>query len=114
MLISLYSPKGSYDGVFLANYGYINLFDQLTRVPGIGNVDIRRGPVCNAAVGKARPAREARHHRSRHYYRRAKAEHGQPGRAGRRRTDSQWTEIHLHGAGAGPIANAGGIWRDRR
>src|SRR5213082_3514442 len=40
MLISLYSPKGSYDGIFLANYGYINLFDQLTRVPGIGNVQI--------------------------------------------------------------------------
>ena len=40
MLIALYSPKGSYDGIFLANYGYINLFDQLTRVPGIGNVQI--------------------------------------------------------------------------
>jgi hydrophobic/amphiphilic exporter-1 (mainly G- bacteria), HAE1 family len=40
MLISLYSPKGTYDGVFLANYGYINLFDQLTRLPGIGNVQI--------------------------------------------------------------------------
>jgi len=40
MLISVYSPKGSYDGTFLANYGYINLFDPLTRVPGIGNVQI--------------------------------------------------------------------------
>jgi len=40
LLISIYSPKGTYDGVFLANYGYINLFDQLTRVPGIGNVQI--------------------------------------------------------------------------
>src|SRR5947208_2278513 len=40
MLIALYSPKGSYDGTFLANYGYINLFDPLTRVPGIGNVQI--------------------------------------------------------------------------
>src|SRR6201993_2731816 len=40
MLISLYSPKGSYDNIFLANYGYINLFDQLTRLPGIGNVQI--------------------------------------------------------------------------
>src|SRR6201995_3965198 len=40
MLISLFSPKGSYDGTFLANYGYINLFDPLTRVPGIGNVQI--------------------------------------------------------------------------
>src|SRR5438874_1917472 len=42
MLISIYSPKGSYDGTFLANYGYINLFDPLTRVPGIGNVQIFR------------------------------------------------------------------------
>src|SRR5438046_3305912 len=40
MLIALYSPKGSYDGIFLANYGYINLFDQLTRVPGIGSVQV--------------------------------------------------------------------------
>ncbi len=40
MLVSLYSPKGTYDNVFLANYGYINLFDQLTRLPGIGNVQI--------------------------------------------------------------------------
>jgi hydrophobic/amphiphilic exporter-1 (mainly G- bacteria), HAE1 family len=40
MLISLYSPKGTYDNIFLANYGYINLFDQLTRLPGIGNVQI--------------------------------------------------------------------------
>src|SRR5437762_5712720 len=38
MLIALYSPKGSYDGTFLANYGYINLNDPLTRLPGIGNV----------------------------------------------------------------------------
>src|SRR6266852_1188156 len=40
MLVSLYSPNGTYDGIFLANYGYINLFDQLTRVPGIGNVQV--------------------------------------------------------------------------
>src|ERR687887_48839 len=40
MLISLYSPKGTYDNIFLANYGYINLVDQLTRVPGISNVQV--------------------------------------------------------------------------
>ena len=34
MLISLYSPTGIYDSKFLANYAYINLNDQLTRVPG--------------------------------------------------------------------------------
>src|SRR5438270_11427313 len=40
MLVSLYSPKGTYANIFLANYGYINLFDELTRLPGIGNVQI--------------------------------------------------------------------------
>jgi HAE1 family hydrophobic/amphiphilic exporter-1 len=40
MLISLYSPNGTYDGVFLSNYAYINLVDQLTRVPGISNIQV--------------------------------------------------------------------------
>src|SRR5213075_843055 len=40
MLLLLYSPRGSYDGVFLANYAYINLVDQLTRIPGLGNVQV--------------------------------------------------------------------------
>jgi HAE1 family hydrophobic/amphiphilic exporter-1 len=40
MLISLYSPKESYDAKFLANYAYINLNDQLTRIPGIGSVQV--------------------------------------------------------------------------
>jgi HAE1 family hydrophobic/amphiphilic exporter-1 len=40
MLISLNSPHGTYDGRFLSNYAYINLNDQLTRVPGIGSVQI--------------------------------------------------------------------------
>jgi HAE1 family hydrophobic/amphiphilic exporter-1 len=40
MVIGLYSPHGTYDAQFLANYAYINLNDQLTRVPGIGNVQV--------------------------------------------------------------------------
>ncbi len=40
MVMGLYSPNGTYDGKFLANYSYINLNDQLTRVPGIGNVQV--------------------------------------------------------------------------
>ncbi len=40
MLVSLNSPKQTYDNIFLANYAYINLVDQLTRVPGISNVQI--------------------------------------------------------------------------
>ena len=40
MLIALYSPKNSYDSRFLANYAYINLNDQLTRVKGVGSVQV--------------------------------------------------------------------------
>ncbi len=40
MLISLYSPNSTYDAKFLSNYAYINLNDQLTRVPGIGSVQV--------------------------------------------------------------------------
>ena len=40
MLISLFSPSGAYDSKFLANYAYINLYDQLSRVPGIGSVQV--------------------------------------------------------------------------
>src|SRR5512136_111095 len=38
MVVALYSPKGTYDATFLANYAYINLNDQLTRVPGIASI----------------------------------------------------------------------------
>jgi hydrophobic/amphiphilic exporter-1 (mainly G- bacteria), HAE1 family len=40
MLFDLYSPNGAYDSEFLANYAYINLNDQLTRVPGIASVSV--------------------------------------------------------------------------
>src|SRR5438552_10579430 len=40
MLVDLYSPNGTYYGILLANYDYINLVDQLTRVPGISNVQV--------------------------------------------------------------------------
>jgi hydrophobic/amphiphilic exporter-1 (mainly G- bacteria), HAE1 family len=40
MLIDLYSPRSTYDNIFLANYAYINLVDELTRVPGISRVQV--------------------------------------------------------------------------
>jgi HAE1 family hydrophobic/amphiphilic exporter-1 len=43
MLISVYSPNGSYDANFLTNYCGINLRDQLLRIPGIAQVDLFGG-----------------------------------------------------------------------
>jgi HAE1 family hydrophobic/amphiphilic exporter-1 len=38
ILISLFSPKGTYNGLFLGNYALINVNDALYRVPGVGQV----------------------------------------------------------------------------
>src|SRR5260370_9260010 len=40
MLVALYSPQGTYDGRFLANYAFINLTDPITRSYGIGQVQV--------------------------------------------------------------------------
>ena len=54
MLLALYSPRGTYDGKFLSNYAYINLNDQLLRVPGIAMVNVfGAGPVRDPDLGKA-------------------------------------------------------------
>jgi len=37
-VVSLYSPEGTYDSLFLSNYATINVVDTLARVPGVGEV----------------------------------------------------------------------------
>lgn len=40
VVLGLYSPNGSYDGLWLANYGYINLVDAIKRIKGVGEVQV--------------------------------------------------------------------------
>src|SRR5713226_7933716 len=40
MLVALYSPKGSYNSLFLANYANININDALYRIQGVGEVRV--------------------------------------------------------------------------
>jgi HAE1 family hydrophobic/amphiphilic exporter-1 len=40
MVIALTSPKGTYDQNFLVNYGNINLKDEISRLPGVGRVQV--------------------------------------------------------------------------
>ena len=37
-VVALYSPKHSYDDLFLSNYATINIIDTLKRIPGVGDV----------------------------------------------------------------------------
>ncbi len=55
MLIAVYSPHGTYDANFLANYAYINLADPHSAFAGHRQrAGIRRRPIRDAIVGKAR------------------------------------------------------------
>ncbi len=38
LIVSLYSPKGTYDALFLGNYATINVNDAIYRVPGVGQI----------------------------------------------------------------------------
>ena len=40
IMFALYSPKGTYDNIFLANYSYININDKMTRIKGIASVTV--------------------------------------------------------------------------
>ncbi len=39
-IVTLTSPSGQYDSLYLANYATINLKDDLSRLPGVGNVSV--------------------------------------------------------------------------
>ena len=39
-IVSLFSPDNRYDGLYLSNYATINLVNELSRVPGVGNVAV--------------------------------------------------------------------------
>ncbi|MBQ5854948.1 MAG: efflux RND transporter permease subunit [Alistipes sp.] len=39
--IAVYSPNGTYDRTFIANYIKINLVPAISRIPGVGDIDVR-------------------------------------------------------------------------
>jgi HAE1 family hydrophobic/amphiphilic exporter-1 len=43
MVIAFYSPHATYNRNFLTNYAYINYVDELSRVPGVGRVQVFGG-----------------------------------------------------------------------
>ena len=43
MLASITSPKKTYDKLYLSNYATLNIADPLSRVPGVGGVELRIG-----------------------------------------------------------------------
>ena len=115
MWVALYSPHGTYDARFLANYAYINLVDPILRSTRRRQRErLRLRPIRDALMGKTRHLGQAGHHRPRDRQRHSSAKHREPDREGRRRACSQRPGIHLFGARPGPSRLAGRIRSDRR
>ncbi len=112
MMLALYSPRGTYDSSFMSNYAYINLSDELARLPGIARVQVFGAgqyamrvwakPDKLAKLGVTVPQIIAAIQ---------SAEHGESRRTGRRRTDSTRPGIHLHGAHEGTVDESGRVRR---
>ena len=114
MLVALYSPTDSYDSTFLANYAYINVLDQLTRVPGIASATVFGAgqyamrywvkpdqlAKLNVTVGDVIKAVQS-------------PEHGEPGGYDRRGARAQGPGLHLLGPRAGAPHDPRGVRRDR-
>ena len=50
LLISLISPKGTYDASFLTNYATINIIDALARIRGVGQAEVFGGSITEYAM----------------------------------------------------------------
>ena len=81
-MISLYSPKGTYDALFLGNYATINVNDALYRVPGVGQIqNFGTADYAMRIWVKPDTPGEPRAHGPRPLERGQAAEHGQSRRA---------------------------------
>ena len=103
IMFALYSPNNTYDSIFLANY----CLHQHQRPDDAGaghrqRLGLRRGPICPAHLGAARPAGADGHHGARNHQRHPGAEHRESRRQDRRRARAQGAGIHLCRALAGP------------
>ncbi len=114
MLIALYSPKGTYNDRFLANYAYINLNDPLTRVKGVGQVQVF-GAGQYAMRLWVKPDQLAKLQITVPEIVSAlqDAKHGKPGGPGGKRTDTAGTIVHLRGARTRPPDISGRVLTDR-
>ena len=110
MMVSLYSPKGTYDATFLANYAYINLNDQITRVRGYCQCH-RFGAGQYAMRFWVKPDQLAKLSitDSGDHKRDPTAEHSEPRGPDRRRAGAARPGVYLCHQGAGTVGDGGAV-----
>ena len=110
MLVSLYSPKGTYDQTFLANYVTLNVLDPMLRVKGVGDARLLSQSSYTMRLW-LRPDRMAQLglDATDVAYRPANPERADPRRPDRRAAAGLAARIPVPGPGAGLPADRGGI-----
>ncbi len=115
MLIAVYSPHGTYDATFLANYAYINLNDPVARLYGVGQTQIfgagqyamrlwvKPDQLAKLGITVTDIANAIQD-----------AEHGESGWSGGRRASSRKPAIHVRRSRSRASDVAGTIWKHRR
>ena len=102
-VVALYSPKGTYDPLFISNYVTINLLDQIRSTPGVGDAThVRPAGLLHAGLGADRPADRARPDHRRHHRRpsRARTRRRRSGRIGARPiSDDQQLQLNIQTKG---------------
>ncbi len=113
MIVSLSSPKDTYDALFLANYANINIIDALYRVPGVGEVRLF-GASDYAMRIWVKPDRLAKLGLTVPELVRAVQQQStvNPSGPDRRPAGAARTGVQLHRPRAGAAADGGGVWRD--
>ena len=113
-LFALYSPKGTHDPLFVSNYAYININDPMTRVPGVGQVQIS-GAGQYAMRLWVRPDTLAKLEITANDVISAIQAQNTANASGQigGNPAPPGPAVHLHGARAGAARDAGGVRRDR-
>jgi len=109
LLVSLYSPNGSYDQNFLSNYLTINILDAIARIKGVGQASVLGGSLCHAHMGQAGSTRQAWPDRTRYHQCYPGAECDCPGRTDRRAAGGCGNTVYLPGAHQGSPVHSEGI-----
>ena len=102
MILALYSPKGTYDGTFMANYANINLNDQLLRVPGVARSRSLARDIMRSGSGSSRTPWQSSASPFPKSSVPSKSRNGQSCRTDRRRARASGAGIHLYCPGPGP------------
>ncbi len=110
LVLSIKSPKGTYDNNFLSNYTTININDAIARIPGVGQINLFGGSDYAMRVW-LRPDRIGRLGLTIPDIANAISQQNQltSGGADRRAAGHVGHGVHLHRPHAGPAAQRGGV-----